>query len=345
MGGMGMKLGWKFALAVLLCPAAGMASADDLIIAGFGGKVQEDLAKTLWQPAADETGATLIQQSHDGLAGVRVQVQSGSPGWDIAHLGADECAVGAKEGLFQPLDYNRIDASGIADAAKGADWVGINSYSVVLAWRKDLAKPPHNWADFWNVADFPGRRALGALPQEMMEIAVLADGVQQSELYPLDVDRALAAIDRIRPDISVWWTSGAQSAQLIADGEVDMIAIWGSRVAGVIDDGAPVDFTYDQGLLGTGCLAILKGASHADAAQKFIARVVSPELQSRFFEMMPYYGPTNAKAFEVAKVDPAVLAKSNMAPENAVKQVNIDVGWWADNNAEVREEYRSITTQ
>lgn len=338
-----MKL--KFILAGVASLAAMSAGhAQELTIAGFGGKVQEDLSATLWAPAAEKNGFTLRQESHDGTAGVRVQVQSGNPGWDMVHLGADQCAVGQKEGLFEPLDYNVISTDGIPDAAHGDAWIGINSYSVVLAYRTDKMgdNPPKNWADFWNVEDFPGRRALGSYPQEMMEIALMADGVAKSDLYPLNVDRSLEALRRIQPNIDVWWTSGAQSAQLIADGEVDMLAIWGSRVTGVIENGAPVAFTYQDGILGNGCLAILKGSDNVEAAQQFIADVVSPELQARIPAMMPYYGPTNQNAFKHADVPEDVLAASNTAPDNAAKQVVIDVTWWADNAADVQEGYKSM---
>ena len=320
----------------------GNAMAQEAItIAGFGGNLQTDLRKTIWQPAADAAGVELREETHDGLAAVRVQVQSGSPTWDVVHLGADECAVGGKEGLFEPLDYKTISTKGFDARGYGEHWIATNTYSVVLAWRTDVYKDkePANWQDFWNVEDFPGRRALSTYPQEMMEIALIADGVDKDKLYPLDTQRALASIEKIKGNIGVWWSSGAQSAQLLKDGEVDMMAIWGSRVASVITDGAPVKFTYQDAVLGYGCLAILKGAPNAAIAQNFIAGVVSPEVQARIPEMMPYYGPTNSLAFEEKAFSPEVLAQSNMSPENVKKQTFLDANWWRDNNELVREDY------
>lgn len=326
---------------------SGAVLAEDIIVAGFGGNVQEDLAKTLWTPAAEALGATLLQQSHDGLGAIRVQVQSGNPGWDVVHLGAEDCAAGAREGLFEPLDYNVIDAAGVPAGQKADNWVGINSYSVVLAWRKDKYgdKHPTNWADFWNTTDFPGRRALSVYPQEMFEIASMADGVAKDAMYPLDYARALASLEKIKPEISVWWTTGAQSAQLLADGEVDMEAIWSSRVVGVIKNGAPVEFTYQDAVLGTGCLAILKGTKKLELAEKFVGQSVSPALQARIPELMPYYSPTNVDAYALAKVSPEVLAESNATPENAAKQVALDFDWWAENMADMVEEYRVLIGQ
>ncbi|MBN9220536.1 MAG: ABC transporter substrate-binding protein [Mesorhizobium sp.] len=329
------------AATALLMASSAMAAGETLTISGFGGNLQKDLRATLWQPAADAAGVTLSEETQDGLASVRVQVQSGSPTWDIVHLGADECAVGGKEGLFEPLDYKVIKTDGFDKKAYGDHWIATNTYSVVLAWRTDVYKDKHptSWKDFWDVKAFPGRRALSTYPQEMMEIALLGAGVSKDKLYPLDTKLSLEKLKEIKPDISVWWSSGAQSAQLLKDKEVDMMAIWGSRVASVIKDGAPVEFTYDNGILGYGCLAILKGSTHVAAAQKFIAGVVSPEIQARIPEMMPYYGPTNSLAFKVGKFSPEVLAKSNMSPENVAKQTFIDANWWRDNNELVREDY------
>lgn len=326
-------------IAIMTVPT--FAADATLTVAGFGGNLQTDLRKTIWQPAADLAGIELREETHDGLAAVRVQVQSGSPTWDVVHLGADECAVGGKEGLFEKLDYKVIDTNGFDTLSYGENWIATNTYSVVLAWRTDVYKDkkPKSWKDLWDVKNFPGRRALSTYPQEMMEIALLADGVEKDKLYPLDTKRALASLDKIKKDVAVWWSSGAQSAQLIKDKEVDMMAIWGSRVANVIKDGAPVEFTYQDAILGYGCLAVLKGSQNAEAAQKFIAGVVSPEVQARIPEMMPYYGPPNTRAFEVKKFTHEVLAKSNMSPENVKKQIFLNANWWRDNNALVREDY------
>ncbi|MBA8881862.1 ABC transporter substrate-binding protein [Phyllobacterium myrsinacearum] len=342
-----MQIG-RITLSGLLIGAAGLAMAsgsfaanETVTIAGFGGNLQKDLRATLWQPAADKAGLSIAEETHDGLAAVRVQVQSGSPTWDLVHLGSDDCAVGGKEGLFEPLDYNVINTDGFDKRGYGEHWIATNSYSVVLAWRTDVYKDkaPQSWKDLWDTEKFPGRRALSTYPQEMLEVALMADGVPKDELYPLDSKRAFRSLDKIKSKVAVWWSSGAQSSQLIKDGEVDMMAIWGSRVASVIADGAPVSYTYQDAILGYGCLAILKGAPHVKAAQTLVAGVVSPEIQARIPEMMPYYGPTNSLAFQVGKFSQEVLARSNMSPENLKKQVFLDANWWRDNTNLVREDY------
>jgi len=333
-----------FASAALTLLPHTASAQDSVVFAGFGGQYQGSIRKALFDPAGAKLGVKVREESHSGLASVRVQVQSGKPGWDIVQLGEADCTRGQNEGLFEPLDYSKIDTAGIAPQARGSAYIGSNYVSVVLAWQKDKYKdkPPRGWKDFWNPNEFPGRRAMHVYPQESLEVALLADGVDKDSLYPLDADRALASLARIKPSIDVFWQSGAQAAQLLKDGEVDMMVIWGSRVASVLADGALVDFTYDQALLGFGCFAIPKGASNAAAAQRMIAQMVTPEIQANIPDLLPYYGPINERAFEVKTFSAAALAKANSSPLNKGRQAAIQPGWWADNIAKVQERYQAL---
>jgi putative spermidine/putrescine transport system substrate-binding protein len=324
-------------------------AGETVTFAGYGGDYQKNIVKALIKPAAEKENLELRTESHDGLATVRVQVASGKPAWDVVQLGAEECATGSAQGLFEKLDYKLINADGIPAEAKGADWIASNYYSVVLAYRTDKYKdnPPKTWADFWDVKKFPGKRSLALTPQETMEIALLADGVKPEKLYPLDQQRALKSLERIKPNVSAWWTSGAQSAQLLRDGEVDMEAIWGSRIAPVLQSGAPVNFTFNQGLLAYACLAIPKGAKHVAEARKLIADVVTPSIQANIPEVMPFYGPVNSKAFDIRKFSPDVLAKANSSPQNRAQQVPMNGAWWGmDQNLQKgNESLRALINQ
>jgi putative spermidine/putrescine transport system substrate-binding protein len=257
-------------------------------------------------------------------------------------LGATDCAIGAAEGLFEPLDYKVIKADGIAKPMVNDDWIGIIYYSTVLAWNKKLDKQPKTWADFWNVKDFPGSRSLRNNPQVIMELALLADGVPLDKLYPLDEDRAFKKLEQIKPHITTWWGSGAQSAQLIKDGEVDMLAIWNGRLSSAMKDGANADYTYDQGLLNADCLAIPKGSKNVELAQKAIAMFVSPEQQAEIPKYINY-GPVNAKAFDLDVLTPEQKTLLNSSPENLKKQVVVDAKWWGENGAELQERWDSFT--
>jgi len=90
------------------------------------------------------------------------------------------------------------------------------------------------------VKKFPGRRALRNHPIATLEAALMADGVAPDKLYPLDVDRAFRKLEEIKPNVTVWWTSGAQSAQLLTTAEVDMVMAWNGRITALTKEGAKV---------------------------------------------------------------------------------------------------------
>jgi putative spermidine/putrescine transport system substrate-binding protein len=193
---------------------------------------------------------------------------------------------------------------------------------------KSLKKVPQNWADFWNVKDFPGSRALRNDPMGTLEAALLSDGVPRDKLYPLDVDRAYKRLAQIKPDIAVWWSSGGQSAQLLNDGEVDMLMIWNGRVGAVKKDNADVGFTYNDGILQNTQLCILKNAPNHATAVKFVDTAVSPDLQADLPKYIDY-GPGNPAAFATGKLSAERARELPSSPENAAKQALMSEEWWS----------------
>src|SRR6185369_14560605 len=127
---------------------------------------------------------------------------------------------------------------------------------------------------------FPGRRALSANARQMLEIALLADGVAGDKLYPLDLDRAFRKLEEIKPQLASWWASGAQSVQLLMDGEIDLEAIWNGRAQAAIDDGAAAAYTYDQGIFDIECFMVPKGSRNKVNAMKIINIMLDPKNQA-----------------------------------------------------------------
>ncbi len=307
--------------------------------------LQDAQRKAFFEPAAKALGIQVKETTATGLQDVRVQVQSGSVTWDLVDISAEECALGEKEGLLEPIDYNVVKADGINKSMVHKDWVGQFYYSTVMAWNaatvgKNGAQP-QSWVDFFDVKKFPGDRAVYDHPRGNLEIALLADGVDPAKLYPLDADRAFKKLAQLKPSISVWWSSGAQSAQLAKDGEVDFIEIWNGRFAGAKRDGAKFNSTYNQGLLMADCFLIPKGAPHKDLAMKALAMFLSPEPQAHFAQYIDY-GPINAKAFDTGILNDADRKRVNSSPENLAKQVIINDAWWGEHGAEMMERWQNF---
>lgn len=307
------------------------ALADEITFVSQGGAYQEAQTKAILDPAAKKLGITIKQDSApDAWPMVKAQGETKKPVWDVIDTPPSNCVRGGKEGLIEPLDLSKMpNVQAMPEAYRTPYSVAYEFYSSVIGYnQKTLKKIPHSWAEFWDVKNFPGTRALRNDPMSTLEAALLSDGVPRDKLYPLDVDRAYKRLQQIKPDIAVWWSSGGQSAQLLADGEVDMLMIWNGRASAVQKSNPDIAFTYNDGLLQNTQLCILKNAPNYDVAVKFINEAVSPELQANL-PLYIDYGPGNPAAFGTGKITEERAKQLPSAPDNAARQALMSEQWWA----------------
>jgi putative spermidine/putrescine transport system substrate-binding protein len=317
-----------FALGLATAPA----SADQVTFVSQGGAYQEAQTKAILDPAAKNLAITVNQESSpDAWPVIKTQGATGKPTWDVVDTPTEDCVRGGNQNLIEKLDFSAIpNAAKMPAAYKTPYSVAYEFYSSVLAYNKGKfgGAPPQSWADFWDVKKFPGTRALRNHPLATLEAALMADGVEPSKLYPLDVDRAFKKLEELKPNITVWWTSGGQSAQLLHDGEVDMEMAWNGRVTSVIKDGADIGFTFNQGLLQNTSLCILKNAPNLKTAVLFLNEAIDPKLQAHL-PLEISYGPGNPEAFGTGIISADLAKTLPSAPDNAAKQALISSEWWS----------------
>lgn len=317
-------------------------AATTITVADPGGPYGPGFRKAFYDPFEKATGIKVVNVAREAepTAQFKAIVETKSYTWDVCTLTLSARDILAKQGLLEPIGFELKDVPGLMPEAITPLWMGTDVYSTIFAYRKDKlgANPPKSWADFWNTEKFPGRRALRKNPIDTLEQALLADGVPLDKLYPLDVDRAYKSLDRIKPQIAVWWTGGAQSSQLIQSGEVDMLPLWNARAQAVIDGGAPVEIVWNQGLYSIEGWGIPKGCPRADAARQFIKFCADPKAQAAYTEFLAY-GPTNLDAY---KSIPPERAKALPTSEANLKLMTIArEDWWSANRAAMTERFNS----
>jgi putative spermidine/putrescine transport system substrate-binding protein len=282
-----------------------------------------------------------VARESQPVAQFAAMVQTKNYVWDVTTLtlSADIPYLESK-GLLEPIGLKASDYPDIMPEAITPNWLGVDVYSTVLAYRADKFKDngPKSWADFWDVKKFPGRRCLRRSPLDTLEQALLADGVPLDKLYPLDVDRAFRSLDKIKPHVNIWWTSGAQAMQAIQSGDVDMISAWNGRAQAAKDGGAPVTIVWNQGLYSIEGWGIPKGTPRADAAKQFVRFCADAKRQALLTRTLAY-GPTNKKAFETIAKDRAMLLPT--APDNIRDMRLPSPQWWEANRQKVTERFNS----
>ena len=338
-------------IAAALLSAPAFAADKTVTIASWGGSYQEAQSKALFEPAAANAGFEVKQESYGGMSDVRLQVSSGQVTLDIVASGSGSAARAAAEGLLEKLDYDVIDVSSFYPTLYSDYCVGGDVFSTVFAWNTDTygESGPQNWADFFDVEKFPGKRAYRGKVAGALEGALMADGVAPEDVYKVldseeGIERAIDKIRELKPHIDVFWTSGAQHAQLMKDGEVDMTTGWNGRFDNAKKDGAKVAYTFNQALLDYDCFAIPKGAPNKAAAMAFLAEISKPEYQDDLPKYITY-GPTNKAAYETGVIDAATAASLPSSPENAAMQVPVSLDWYAKWETIAAEMYQEMLTE
>lgn len=333
-----MKSHYTISLAAAAVIAlASWAQAADVTFASWGGTYQKAERIAFLNKIEKKYGIKVAEDSHTGLAAIKTQVLSGKVFWDIVDMSTPDCERGRKQGLWEKLDYNVLpNAKGLDAVYKNDYWLGFITYATVIAWNKDVTSPPKTWAEFWDVEKFPGKRALRSRARDMLEVALLADGVPIDKLYPIDVERAYKKLEQIRPHVSVWWTSGGQTAQMMKDNEVDMMIAWNGRAHNAIQDGANWEYTFNEGNIAVECLVVPKGAPNKELAMKALNEFIDAANGVEFTQHIPY-GPVNPLAYEGGKIPPERLKRLPSAPQNLKVQFFMDPDWWSSPDGEAAE--------
>ena len=324
-------------------PLAARAQAKQIVVSDPGGPYTTAYREAFYDPFEKATGIKVVSVARESqpVAQFAAMVQTKNYVWDVTTLtlSADIPYLEAK-GLLEPIGLKASDYPDVMPEAIAPNWLGVDVYSTVLAYRADKFKGngPKSWADFWDVKKFPGRRSLRRSPLDTLEQALLADGVPLDKLYPLDVDRAFRSLDRIKPHVNIWWTSGAQAMQAIQSGDVDMISTWNGRAQAAKDAGAPVTIVWNEGLYSIEGWGIPKGTPRADAAKQFVRFCADAKRQALLTRTLAY-GPTNRKAFEAISKDRATLLPT--APDNIRDMRLPSPQWWEENRQKVTERFNS----
>ena len=115
-----------------------------------------------------------------------------------------------------------------------------------------------------------------------------------------------------------------------------MVMAWNGRVSALASEGAKVGFTYNQGILQSTSLCILKDAPNLSTAVRFLNEAVDPVNQANL-PLHIDYGPANPKAFDTGVIKPERAAQLPSAPDNTRKQALMSYAWWSSPEGEAAE--------
>jgi putative spermidine/putrescine transport system substrate-binding protein len=318
----------------------GALDGVDLTFVSWGGVFQKGQVASM-EDFGEKSGAKLLDDGPMEYAKIKAQVDSGNVDWDVVDVdivwAASQCG---DDGLFMDLDTDIVDTSNIQDQDLVGDcYVPAMQYGSMYMYDEDkFSDPPQGWKDFFDVDKYPGKRAIngdpsGGVGPGLLEAALIADGVEPDDLYPLDYKRAYAKLDTIR-DHFIYWTTGAESQQMVESGEAEFVHLWSGRGFGAVENGANYAPVWDEAFVVNDAIGVPKNVANPDASMAWINYYLGADAQETMAEMSSY-SPIHkdakpdfsdeGKEFDVAR------------PEISKKMIATDAKWWADNFDEQAE--------
>jgi putative spermidine/putrescine transport system substrate-binding protein len=310
-------------------------AAERIVVVGYGGSYGDFVKEEFIKPFTAETGISVDMVTTPDLAKVKAQITSRNIEWDVFDGSGSVIAAGAREGLWEPIDKGIVDTSKLAIPAT-ADSLPTFIFSGGVAWDPaKYPKPARSFSEFWDVNAFPGRRALRTRVSETIEMALLADGVKPRELYPLDLDRGFATLERIKKHVQKWFEQTTQMITLVQTNETDLIYAYANRVKAAKMAGVSIDFSFDQTINAVNYYAVLKGAPRKAAAMRYLDFVTRTDRQAVMAEKLGL-GPVAKDADALVSAE----ARKWLPNMNNPNSVFINDTYWAEKFVEVDRRFK-----
>ena len=344
--------------------------ADSMTISSWGGAYQAMQQKAYAEPYAAATGVNIIwdESSNEAVAKLRAQNEAGNVTWDLVDVLATDGIRLCDDGLAMEVPYDEWLAPAPDDTPASEDLgknlvsechIPTNLYSTTFGYRTDVAawggKVPEDLCAVFDLATFPGKRALEKRPINNLEWALICDGVPVDQVYDTleteeGVEKALAKLDTIKAE-TVWWSAGAETPQLLADGEVVIGSTYNGRLFSVIEEQkVPVAMLWDYQVFDIDGFVV-----PADLPEDRLNRVKhflrwTTDTQ-HLADQAKYisYGPSRGSSQPLVgkHVDLGIDMAPHMptAPENAKTGFLFNYTWWADNRDELDARFQSWLAQ
>lgn len=333
--------------------AAHMAS--EMTIVSWGGAYSASQKNAYHDPYAAKSGVTIIndESSPEAVAKLRAMKEADNITWDLVDVEAADAIRLCDEGLAKEIDHNAVLAAA-PDGTSATDDFGttiVSScfipqivFSTTFGYRTDMVPEgvaaPTSACDVFEIEKYPGKRALNKQPVANMEWALLCDGVAYEDVYDLlETDegqaRAFAKLDTIK-DQTIWWSAGAETPQLLADGEIFMGSTYNGRLFSVIaEQNQPVGMAWDWQMFDLDGWIVPAGLSPEREARVMDYLKFATDTQ-RLADQAKYisYGPARKSSAPLvgkhAELGIDMAPHMPTEPSNAENTFVNNYAWWAD---------------
>ena len=327
--------------------------SDEMTIVSWGGAYSKSQLKAYHEPYSANTGVTIINDdsSAEAVAKLRAMNEAGNVTWDVVDVVAADAMRLCDEGLAIEIDPDTQLASAPDGTPASKDFGDLIVsdcfipqivYSTTVGYRTDMvgSSAPDNICDVFDLAKYPGKRSLEKRPINNMEWALLCDGVAKGDVYDVlgtaaGQDRALAKLDTIKDSV-IWWSAGADTPQLLADGEIVMGSTYNGRLFSAIEEQKqPIGMLWDAQVFDLDGWIIPAGLSE-ERQKRALDYVFFATDTQRLADQAKYisYGPARASSAPLvgkhAELGIDMAPHMPTDPNNAKNTFLYNYAFWAD---------------
>lgn len=340
-------------------------AAQDLTIVSWGGAYSDSQLKAYHEPymaAHPDVNIINDESSAEAVAKLRAMNEANNVTWDLVDVVASDAIRLCDEGLAMEIDHDEV----LAPAPDGTDasddfgdlivsecFIPQIVYSTTFGYRTDLVgdTPPTDVCAVFDTETYPGKRSLEKRPINNMEWALLCDGVAKDDVYDVleteeGQERALAKLDTIKDDV-IWWSAGADTPQLLADGEVVMGSTYNGRLFSLIEEQKqPVAMLWDAQVFDLDGWIVPAGLPE-DRKQAVMAYLRFATDTQRLADQAKYisYGPARASSAPLvgkhAELGIAMAPHMPTDPNNAKNTFLYNYEFWADYRDDIDAKFQA----
>jgi putative spermidine/putrescine transport system substrate-binding protein len=319
-----------------------LEASEQLRVLSWGGAYQQAQREAIFAPYEYKTGVHVEEHTYKGNID-EIKAALNPAGYDVVQVEAPDLLLGCKHGYFEKLNWDKLGSrfQYVPGAAEQCG-VGAITWSMVLAYNDANFKKPlksADWKSFFDLVNFPGKRALRRTPQFTLELALLADGVLPSQVYPLletqiGLKRSLDKLSVLFPFVK-WWESGDDPLLWLDQGLVDMAAVYNGRIQQYQRAHHPsfLSFSWQQQIIAMDYWAILKTSPQIKRAYTFLQFATHPKLLKDLMMKIPY-GPVHKQTFQMLKAKDHLDLLSS--PWNMNKAFMLNPGFWVKNGPRLK---------
>lgn len=371
-----MKLKTALMLTSGAVMAASMAHADahmanSMTLVSWGGAYQASQVNAYSAPyQAMHDGLEVVwdESSAEAVARLRAMNEAGNITWDLVDVVAADAMRLCDEGLAMEIDHDEMLAPAPDGTPASEDFGDLIVsdcfipqivYSTTFGYRTDVeawgGNTPDDICDVFDLETFPGMRSLERRPIGNMEWALMCSGVAMEDVYDVleteeGIAQAFAMLDSIA-DSTIWWSAGADTPQLLADGEVVFGSTYNGRLFSLIEEqGQPVAMMWDAQVFDLDGWIIPEGLPE-DRLARVLDFVRYATDTQRLADQALYisYGP--ARASSAPLVGQHATLGIDMAPHmptdpaNSARTFLFNYEWWADYRDDMDARFQAWLSQ